>query len=372
MLRFLLEKEFKQILRNKFLSKMIIILPLMTIVLFPYVTNQEVADVKVAVTDHDHSPTSGRLIQKIGASGYFQLSLAASTYEDALSETNQGNADLILEIPHGFERDFFREGSTHVMISANAVNGMRGGLGSQYLSSVIAGFAQELREETNAENYSTTAGIPAFSTQARYRFNPALDYKVFMVPGLIVVLLTLLGCAFTALNTVSEKETGTIEQINVSPVPKHLLILSKLIPNWIIGFIALAFGMAFGWIVHGIVPAGSIAGILLFAALYILAATGMGMVISNYSNTMQQAMFVMFFFLMLMMLTAGLFTPVESMPAWMQHLTAFNPLLYFAEVMRRVYLKGSSFTELLPQFFWLCGFAAALNAWAVASYRKNG
>ncbi len=371
MLKYLLEKEFKQILRNQFLSKMIIVLPLMTIVLFPYVTNQEVSDLKLAVSNHDHTPASERLVQKAASSGYFQLSCATSTYNQALHAMKQGHADLILEIPQGFERDLYRERTAKTMVSANSVNGIRGGLGSQYLSNVIAGFSQELREETNMASKAPVAGIPSFGAHVRYRFNPTLDYKVFMVPGLIVVLLTLLGCAFTALNTVSEKEVGTIEQINVSPVPKHLLILSKLMPNWVIGFIALAFGMVFGWIVHGIVPAGSMGTILLFTALYMLVATGMGMVISNYSNTMQQAMFVMFFFLILMMLTAGLFTPVESMPTWMQRLTSLNPLQYFTEAMRRIYLKGSSFTEMLPQFLWLCGFAAAFNAWAVASYRKS-
>ena len=366
-----MEKEFKQILRNRFLSKMIIVLPLMTIVLFPYVTNQEVTDVKLAVVDHDHSPASGRLVQKVASSGYFQLSAVVPVYGEALHKVEQGEADLILEIPQDFDRDLVREGKATVMVAANAVNDIRGRLGSQYLATVVADFGRWLRADMGVQVSAADSGVPAFSTHVRYRFNPLLDYKVFMVPGLIVVLLTLLGCAFTALNTVGEKECGTIEQLNVSPVPRSLLILSKLMPNWIIGFIALAFGMVFGWVVHGIVPAGSLFTVMLFTAVYVLVTTGMGMVISNYSSTMQQAMFVMFFFLILMMLTAGLFTPVESMSVWMQRLTALNPVQYFVDAMRSVYLKGSGFMELLPQFGWLCGFAVALNVWAVGSYRKS-
>ena len=142
-------------------------------------------------------------------------------------------------------------------------------------------------------------------------------------------------------------------------------------PNWIIGFIALAFGMTFGWLVHGVAPAGNLLTILLFTLVYVFVTTGIGMVISNYSDTMQQAMFVMFFFLVIMMLTSGLFTPVESMPLWMQRATAINPLQYFAGAMRLVYLKGSGFAEMLSPFGWLCGFALVFNVWAVVSYKKK-
>ena len=370
MLKYLIEKEFKQIFRNTFLSKLIIVLPLMTIVLFPYVTNQEVKDVKLTVIDQDHSPASARLVQKAGQSGYFHLTGTASTYPEALRSIEQGEADLILEIPQDFERDLHRNGTTQVMISANSVNGIRGGLGLQYLSAVVTSFANELRQDMGGVSIRTS-GLPTFHTDIRYRFNPTLDYKVFMVPGLIVVLLTLLGCALTALNIVGEKEAGTIEQINVSPVSKTAFILAKLMPNWIIGFIALAFGMTFGWLVHGITPAGSLLTILLFTAIYILTTTGIGLVISNYSDTMQQAMFVMFFFLIIMMLTCGLFTPVSSMPQWMQNFTAINPLMYFTQVMRLIYLKGSSFAEMQPQFFSLCAFAIVMNTWAVVSYKKK-
>ena len=370
MLRYLLEKEFKQILRNPFLSRILLAMPLMTIVLFPYVTNQEVRDVKVSIVDNDRSPASQRLAQKVAGSGYFRLAGTPADYRQALQGVEAGQADIVLEIPRHFERSLVRGEAGQVMVSANSVDGIRGGLGTQYLSTIVADFAAELRQEAGLA--AAGAAAPLFCTEVRYRFNPTLDYKVFMVPGLMVVLVTLLCCSLTALNIVGEKEAGTIEQINVTPVPKSLFILSKLLPNWIIGFLALAFGMLFAWAVHGIVPQGSVATIALFALVYILAASGMGMVVSNYSDTMQQAMFVMFFFLILFMLTGGLFTPIDSMPGWMQAATSVNPVRYFAEVMRRVYLKGSGLGEMLPEFAWLCGFAAALNVWAVLSYKKNG
>ena len=335
-----MEKEFKQILRNKFLSKLIFVLPVTTIVIFPFVTNQDVQDVKLAVVDQDRSPLSERLVQKASDSGYFRLADVSPTYEEAMRSIETGDADIVFQIPQDFERDLYRDGN------------------------------QEIRPLSGGANTSTVAE-PSADVRIRYRFNPELEYKVFMVPGLIMMLLTILGCALTALNIVGEKEAGTIEQINVSPVPKRLFILAKLMPNWIIGFIALAFGMTFGWLVHGVAPAGNLLTILLFTLVYVFVTTGIGMVISNYSDTMQQAMFVMFFFLVIMMLTSGLFTPVESMPLWMQRATAINPLQYFARAMRLVYLKGSGFAEMLSPFGWLCGFALVFNVWAVVSYKKK-
>ena len=370
MLRFLLEKEFKQIFRNPFLLKLLVIMPLMVIVVFPYVTNQEVRNVKLSIVDNDHSPASNRLIQKAASSSCFQLTDVSSTYDEALRNLELGESDIILEIPRNFERDLKRNEKAKVMISANSVNGTQGGLGSQYLSFIVTDYGNEFREQENPVNLSA-ADIPIFQTDMIYRFNPSLDYKVFMIPGLIVVLVTLLCCALTALNIVGEKESGTIEQINVTPVPKSLFIIAKLMPNWIIGFLALAFGMIFAWLIHGLVPEGNLFTVFVFSALYILAMSGMGMVISNYSNTMQQAMFIMFFFLIIMMLTCGLFTPLNSMPEWMQIITKVNPVLYFVEVIRLIYLKGSTLNELLPNLLWLCGFTIVFNVWAVISYKKS-
>lgn len=210
-----------------------------------------------------------------------------------------------------------------------------------------------------------------FGVIPQYKFNPHLDYKVFMIPALMVMLLTLLTGFLPALNIVGEKEAGTIEQINVTPVKKSMFVLAKLIPYWVIGFIVLGLCMILAALVYGINPAGSLLTIFLFATIYILVVSGFGLIISNYSDTIQQAMFVMFFFIMIFILMSGLFTPVASMPQWAQVITIFNPLKYFMQVMRLVYLKGSAFVELIPQFLALCTFAVALNVWAVLSYKKS-
>ena len=191
-----------------------------------------------------------------------------------------------------------------------------------------------------------------------------------MIPALFVMLLTMLTGFLPALNIVGEKELGTTEQLNVTPMSKGIFILAKLIPYWIIGIVILSICIGLAALIYGLIPA-NIATIYIYAVVYIIVVSGLGIVISNYSDTMQQAMFVMFFFILIIILLSGLFTPVSSMPHWAQAITAINPLKYFMEVMRAVYLKGSGMGELLPQFFSLCGFAVAVNVWAVMSYKKS-
>ncbi|MDR2911879.1 MAG: ABC transporter permease [Alistipes sp.] len=337
---------------------------------FPWAANQEVRDVRLAVVDGDRSVLSRRLVEKVTASGYFELADVSGTFSEALGSVEAGVADIVLEIGSGFERDMVRGETGRVMIATNAVNGTKGMLGTSYLSSILQDFSDELRRE--AGGGTAVVCVPTVvPVVPQYRFNPRLDYKVFMVPALMVMLLTLLCGFLPALNIVGEKEAGTIEQINVTPVRRLDFVLAKLIPYWLIGFVVLGVCMVLAAVVYGIYPVGNLLTILLFAGIYLLVVSGVGLVISNYSDTMQQAMFVMFFFMMIFLLMSGLFTPVASMPRWAQAIAAVNPLKYFIEVMRLVYLKGSDFSQLIPQFLALCGFAVAFNIWAVVGYRKR-
>lgn len=368
MLKYLIEKEFKQIYRNSFLPRLILIMPVMMLIIMPWAANQEITDIKLSVVDHDHSTYSDRLIRKIAASKYFLLTNSSPTGNKALNSIEKGEAGIILEIPQDFEKDLINGKTGNIMISANSVNGTKGGLSTTYLSTILSNYADELRNEITT---SATADAPTFTVIPRYKFNQHLDYKIFMVPALMVMLLTMMTGFLPALNIVSEKETGTIEQINVTPVKKITFVLSKLIPYWIIGFIVLSICIALATLIYGIYPTGSLFTIYIFAAIYILVVSGMGLIISNHSETMQQAMFVMYFFIMILILMSGLFTPINSMPEWAQILTTINPLKYFIQVMRQVYLKGSTFHDLTNQFLALCIFALVLNTWAVLSYKKS-
>lgn len=361
-LRYLLEKEFKQIRRDRFLPRIIFLVPLMQLIILPFAANFEMRNIYLSIVDNDHSVMSQQLTDKVLSSGYFQLTDVSPEYNQALTSIESNRADIILEIPAGTEKQLGKEGHAEVLIAANAVNGTKGGMGSSYLSSIIQDFNREK---------GFTSGMSLSGICSTNLFNPHLDYKNFMVPGILAFLMTIIGGFLSSLNVVGEKEKGTIEQINVTPVPKSVFLLSKLIPFWIIGLILLTVGTFIAWLVYGLVPIGNLGIIYLFAAAYLIAFTGFGLAISSVSSTQQQAMFTAFFFFIIFILLSGLFTPISSMPEWAQNLTLFNPLRYFVEVMRMVYMKGSTLADLSVHFGVICFFAIAFNILAVVGYRKS-
>ncbi len=369
MLRYLLEKEFKQFFRNTFLPKMVIIMPAMVMLVFPLIANFEIKNINLSVVDNDRSTYSTRLVHKIQASGYYRITSIPTTYNEALIAVERDKADVILEIPVGFERELVRDHSSKVMITSNAVNGVKGGLGSAYLANIVNDFSSSIRTEwlPNTSRFS----VPRFEIHPRFWFNPTLQYHVFMIPALMVMVLAIVCGFLPALNIVSEKENGTMEQMNVTPVNKFLFIISKLIPFWIVGFVVLSICFLVARWVYGLVPVGSLLTIYLFSSIFVLAFSGFGLVISNYAKTLQQAMFMMFFFVLTFIFMSGLYTPVDNMPEWAQYISHFSPLKYIIKVLRLVYLKGSGFSELIPSFLALSGFAVFFNSWAVISYRKS-
>ena len=382
MIKYLIEKEFKQLLRNSFLPRLIFIFPCMIMLLMPWAANLEIKNIRMNIIDNDHSALSRRLVDKITASTYFRTTALPDSYKEGLEAIEAGTADVLLEIPGDFEKDWVNGEAAHVLVAANAVNGTKGGLGSSYLSAIINDYGTELQAESGNIPAAANGNLPRIDILTQNLFNPNLDYKLFMIPALMVMLLTMLCGFLPALNIVGEKEAGTIEQINVTPVGKFTFILAKLIPYWLIGFVVLTLCFILAWALYGIFPAGHFLVIYFFAIIFVLAVSGLGLVISNlsglgliisnHSATMQQAMFVMWFCMLILILMSGLFTPVRSMPEWAQWITMLNPLKYFMQVMRMVYLKGSGFIDLLPQLGALLAFALFFNIWAVKSYRKSG
>ncbi len=368
-LKYLIEKEFRQFFRNPFLPRIVVAMPILLMAVFPFAATQDVTNVRLVFVDHDHSVESRRLIEKTTASGYFIPAVYADSYNEALDAVQRGDADVVLEIAPHFGRNLKRDETSDVMIAANAVNGTKGSLGSAYLQGIVSDFASDIQIETEAVEVSAAQTVSSISE--RYLFNPTLDYKIFMIPALMTTLLTLLSGFLPALNIVSEKERGTIEQINVTPVGRFEFILGKLIPYWIIGLVVMTFAMFLAWLIYDFRSVGSLVTIYVFAIVFISMISGFGLLISNYSDTMQQAMFVMFFFMLIFLLLSGLFTPVTSMPEWAQWIAACNPLHYFVDAMRMIFLKGSTTLQLLPKFLPLVGFAIVINMMAVYSYKKS-
>ena len=368
-IKYLIIKEFKQTFRDKFLPRLLVMFPILMMLVFPWAASLEIKNINLAVVDNSHGSYSRRLVEKAMSSGYFRLVDVADSYGQAMEGVKQGVTDAVLEIPASFDGDLIKEKQAKVLISSNTVNGTKGAFGGAYLSAIIADFNREIIAELGL---SAPATAPKIEVVVQNRFNPHLNYRVFMVPALMVMVLTMLCGFLPALNIVSEKEKGTIEQINVTPVHKFTFILAKLIPYWIMGVLVLTICFGLARLVYGLVPAGSLFTIYLFAVLYILTVSGLGLIISNYAGTMQQAMFLIFFTVMILILMSGLFTPVSAMPEWARTIASINPLTYFIQVTRQVYLKGSTISDLVTQAFALAGFVVFLNVWAVLSYRKRG
>lgn len=368
-IKFLLQKEFKQIFRNRAIVAMIMVMPVMQLIILPLAANYEVKNINLAVVDNDRSSYSQKMITTITASKYFRLTGYNKSFKEALQLIESDKADVVLEIPEGFEHNLVREDQQKLFIAVNAINGVKANLGGAYLGTIIRDYNNTIR--TQLVEASTFNPIPEIEITSINRFNPFLNYHVYMVPGILAILVTMIGGFLSALNIVKEKEVGTIEQINVTPIKKYHFILGKLIPFWVLGNIVVTLGLIVSWLIYGIVPVGNIGLLYGFVSVYLLAILGFGLLISTFCDTQQQAMFIMFFFMMIFILMGGLFTSIDSMPDWAKTVTKFNPVSYLINVMRMVILKGSGLRDLLPQLAIIAIFAVVLNTLAILNYRKT-
>lgn len=379
MLKFLIEKEFKQIWRDPFIPYLIVFLPLAVMLVFPWATTMEIKNATVSIVDSDRSMCSGQFIRKIAATDYFRVTDVSFTGKDALESVERGRADVIVEIPPGFEKSIMTEGCSQIQFSANAVNATKGSVVISYLNAIMIDFVREINvqrgevpvSEASAERTSGSVSVGGISVKPYYYFNPGMDYKIPMIPALMLLVITVICGFLPSMNITSEKETGTIEQINVTPVPKVSFILGKMIPYWIIGVVVFAISLIVAVLMYDLKPAGSIHLLFAVVTLYIVSVSGIGLLISNYSGTLQQAMFLIFFFIIIMLLTSGMFTPIESMPVWAQVIAWLNPLTYIVRTVNTIYLKGGGFLNVWPYVAALILFLSAVTCWSVASYKKR-
>ncbi len=357
-LRYLIEKEFLQIRRNAFIPRLIIVFPVMIMCVMPWVASMEVKNLVAVVVDSDRSSLSSRLVHELEASRYFRFGGERATYAEALADVENADADVILQIPPHFERDLVNGEKPQLRIAANAVNGTKGNMACSYLSGIVA---------------SAVGGNAAEGkVKVMYLYNKHLNYKLFMIPSLMAIVLLLICGFLPTLNIVGEKECGTIEAMNVTPVRKWEFILAKLIPYWIIALVVMTVCFVLAWAVYGLTSEGSLVWLYALSMLMALVFSGLGLVVSNYNHTMQQAVLVMWFVVVCIILLSGLFTPVRSMPRWAYLTTTVNPMHYYIDAVRTVFVRGGTFASISRQMAALAAFALVVNVWAVVSYRKRG
>jgi len=362
----LLQKEFLQISRNKTLLPIIFIMPLVQLIVLVNAATMDMKHIRVTVVDTDLSTTSRLLVTKLEASPFFDLGEMALSKQAGIARLQDNKTDVVLYLPHKLESQVQKEGVAQVQIISDAIDATKAQLAFGYISSII----RELNVDIVLDQ-SILKNVKQIQSESLFWFNTDLNYKYYMLPAILAILVTIVGMFLSALNLVREKEIGTAEQINVTPILKSQFILGKLIPFLIIGLLELTIGLIVAVLLYGLPITGSLFVLYSYAIIYLIAVLGIGLLISTKSQTQQQVMMISFFFILIFVLLSGAFTSVDNMPEIAQKLNRFNPVYYFMNVIRMVLMKGAGFNDLFFEFKSTFIIACASLSLAVFSYRKT-
>lgn len=378
-LRFLLRKEFLQIFRDPALVRMLFLIPIVQLLVLSNAATFEVKRARMYVVDQDASTMSRGVVDRLAASGRFGREAGSASVRLGDEALMRREVELVLVIRNGFERDVVRDRRADVQLLVNAEDGAAAGVTQAYAREILARYAAELSVELTPvaaiagarSERPPVRGQPVVEVRSRGWYNLELDYRHYMVPGILVQLLTIVGTLLTAMNIVREKEAGTLDQLNVTPVSRPVFIAAKLLPLWMIAMVVLAIGLVVARVAFGVPIRGSLLLIFAGAALYLVAALGIGLWVSAVTETQQQAMFVNFSILLVYLLMSGLFTPVSSMPEWAQWVARVNPMMHFIDMMRAVMLRGAGLADVTRQLAVLAIAGALVLTVAVRQYHKR-
>jgi ABC-2 type transport system permease protein len=367
--------EVLHVTRDRATLAQIFFVPIVQLLVLSNAATFEVRDTTVYVVDQDRTAVSRGLIDRFVASGHFLVIERAGTPSRADRALLDGRATLVLTIPNDFERSLVRTGGAAVQLVVNAEKGSAAGIvqsyGARILSAYAAALTPELRPQSVAGPGASPWGNPRVDVQVRHWYNPTLNYKHYMVPGILVSLVTLIATLLSAQNIAREKELGTLEQLNVTPITRGQFITAKLLPFWGLAMIDFALGLAVGWLVFDIPIRGSLSLLFAVASVYLLVVLAIGLWISALVDTQQQAMFVTFFVMMIYLLMSGLYTPVDSMPRWVQVISEFTPVRHFVEISRAILVKGAGLAEIARPLAVLAGYAMVMWLVAIRQYSKR-
>jgi ABC-2 type transport system permease protein len=366
---FLIRKEFIQIFRNKFISKAIFAVPVVQMLILVPAVTFEIKNINLGIVDRDMTPESMALVSKLQGSTFFRITGATFSDAEADNLLHKNKCDIILQIPSGFGKDIGNGKQGRLMATIDAINASNAQLIWAYFNGVLSDYNVNLIKQ-NLNNVPLLS-VPRINIANRFWYNELLNYKYYMLPGILVILVTAVGFLLAGLNMVREKEIGTIEQINVTPVRKYHFIIGKMVPFLLIGLTDLALGLVLGKLAFNIPFEGSILLLFLGSAIFLVAVLGMALFISTFSGTQQQYMFVAFFCMVIFILMSGIFTPYESMPVWAQDFNLINPVSYLMRINRMVMLKGSAINDISGELYSLIAIAVVFSSLAVRRYRKT-
>ena len=359
--------EVLHIVRDRTTMAQILILPIMQLLILANAATFMIRNTPAYVVDLDRTPTSRSLISRFAASGHFEIVGSSPSVAKANDGLLDGSVTMVLSIPRDFESSLVRTGITPLQIMLNAEKGSAAGIVQAYAARILADFSVDAARDLRP---SQTVARP-IEIRTRAWYNPAQNYKHYMVPGILVALVTLIGTLLASQNIAREKELGTLEQLNVTPITRGEFIAAKLLPFWVLGLLVLGLGLLAGKIAFDIPIRGSLVLLFIAAAIYLLVALAIGLLISTVADTQQQAMFVTFFVVNIYLLLSGLFTPIDSMAPWVQVVSHVNPVRHFVEISRAILIKGAGVAEVAQPLLILIVYAAVMIAVAVRAYRKR-
>jgi len=377
---FLARAEVLHVVRDRATLVQVIVLPLVQLLILANAATFQIRETPAYVVDLDRTSTSRGLVSHFAASGHFRVFGQSTSPELADDEMLRGRAAVVVTIPAAFERSLVRTGAAPVHLDVNAEKGSAAGVVQAYTAQILAAYAAELTPELRPTTYTVhqsggdpapARAVPRIEVRLRSWYNPTLDYKHYMVPGILVALVTMIGTLLTAQNIAREKEVGTLEQLNVTPLTRGQFIAAKLLPFWALALIELSLGLIVGRLVFGVPIRGSLPLLYGCAAVYLVVALGIGLWISTIVETQQQAMFVTFFILMIYLLMSGLFTPIDSMPRWVQLLSELNPVRHFVTIMRAILMKGAGVSDVMRPLLVLAVYGAIVLMLAIRQHSKR-
>lgn len=360
-LKYLLEKEVKQIYRNPVMSGILVFYTLIVLFFFPWTINQELKELKLTVVNTDKGQYAQRLVGKLQATPTILIQNIYADYPSALKDIETQKSLAVLVLPTDFSQKLETEGTSDAQLLLNAVDGSQAGLAQSYLTKLIKEYSSEL----------VVGQAETVQIRPAYKYNTTLDYQYFMLPALLVIMITMYSSIFPAMSIVSEKEVGTLQQINVTPVKRHIFILAKIIPYWVISLLAVGVSLPVIYWVYGLGFSGNIFLSLFATLLFSVGLSFMGVILSNVAETIQQSMFLTLFFILIFFLVSGLFTPVNAMPLWGQAIAYANPLTYFIRINRMMYLRGSGIEGIYTDLIALVVFILIFGITAILTHKKR-
>jgi ABC-2 type transport system permease protein len=361
---FLARAEVLHVVRDRATLAQVLVIPIVQLLVLSNAATLQIRNTPTFVVDWDRSEASRGLVTRFAASGHFQIVESSASPDRANDALLRGDVTMVMTVPSDFEASLVRAGAAPVQFAVNAEKGSAAGIVQAYATSIVSAYARELAAARGGSR-------PAIETRTRNWYNPSLEYRDYMVPGILVALVTLIGTLLTAQNIAREKELGTLEQLNVTPITRGQFIAAKLLPFWALGLIDLTIGLIVGALVFHIPIRGSVLLLLGSAAIYLVVALAIGLWISTVVETQQQAMFVTFFVMVIYLLMSGLFTPIDSMAPWVQVVSLANPVRHFVSISRAILVKGAGLADIARPLLTLIVFACVTLTLAVRQYSKR-